>query len=151
MENTITCICHGMSATCTIQTCYKKLPDVKQLGAILLQKYDDAKHVKVENGELKPVEKTTSPLKKCDLIYLKPSPNFCKQDLSNGIFGTSGRRCYPDSNDHTNCKNLCCDGEVVEKEVIVKQDRKKCCKFIWCCYLDCSSCATYTETQYFCK
>jgi len=150
-KTSVECICHGLSGSCSVQTCYKKVPDIEQLGRELLKKYDVAKHVKQEDGALKPFEETAPPLKKDELCYLEFSPNFCKRDLSNGILGVSGRRCYPDRNDYSSCASLCCGGPTVQKVVKVNEDRKKCCRFVWCCYLNCDDCGYYYETQYYCK
>ena len=128
-----------------MQTCFKKVPDIEELAEELVKRYDTAKHVKAENGMLLPQ------LNEDELAYCEFSPNFCKRDLANGIYGTSGRRCYPNRNDHTSCASMCCGGLVEQRMVEVPEDRSTCCNFIWCCYLDCSNCGSYNETQYFCK
>lgn len=139
------CICHGVSGSCSVQTCFKKVPDIEEVANKLLLKFDVAQHVKAVNGKLVPL------LKEDELAYCEFSPNFCKRDLAQGIFGTSGRRCYPDRNGYSSCASLCCGGAVVQKVVKIKEDQNKCCKFVWCCYMDCSKCSTFSETHYFCK
>ena len=150
-STTVACICHGVAGSCSTQTCFKKVPDIQELGMKALQKYDVAKHVKAENSKLIPFDSTTPPLQENELAYCEFSPNFCRRNLNNGIYGTSGRRCYPDRNDHTSCASLCCGGAAEQKVVEIKEDQNKCCKFVWCCYLDCSKCTSHKETQYFCK
>ena len=147
----IDCICHGVSGSCSVQTCFKKVPDIDELGIKVQKKYDVAKHVKTKNGKLIPFDNTAPPLQKDELAYCEFSPSFCKRDLLNGIYGTSGRRCYPDRNDYNSCASLCCGSAAEQRVVQLKEDKNKCCKFVWCCNLDCSECTTYTETQYFCK
>ena len=149
-NTTVACICHGVSGSCSVQTCFKKVPDIEQIGIELVKKYDVARHVKANKGALRPIGNTVPPLKKDELAYIGLPPNFCKQDLRNGIFGTSGRRCYPDKNDYSSCTNLCCNG-ADHRVVQLKEDRNKCGKFVWCCYIDYSNCGTYEETWYFCK
>ena len=115
-----------------------------------MKKYDVARHVKAKKGTLQTIGNTVPPLKQDELAYIGLPPNFCKRDLKNGIYGTSGRRCYPDRNDYSSCANLCCDG-AEQRVVEVKEDERECGKFVWCCYIDYSECGTYNETQYFCK
>ena len=150
-KTTVECICHGVSGSCSVQTCFKKVLDINELGMQLQKKYDVAKHVKKSKGELKAADNSAPPLEKDELAYVAFSPNFCKRDLANGVYGTSGRRCYPDRNDYSSCASLCCGGPVEQRVVQIHEDQNKCCKFVWCCYLDCSKCRVFNETQYFCK
>ena len=150
-ETTVECICHGVSGSCSVQTCFQKVPDIEELGMKLLKKYDVAKHVKAKNNNLKPVERGVPPLKETELAYKEFSPNFCIRDIPNGVYGTSGRRCYPNKSDYTSCASLCCGGPVEQRVVQIPEDKSTCCTFVWCCYLDCNKCGTYNETQYFCK
>lgn len=152
MKNTsIECICHGISGACSIKTCFKKVPDIEQLGTELLKKYDVAKNVKVRDDKLHAAGNTVPELRKDELAYISFSPNFCKRDLKNGMLGTSGRRCYRDRNDYSSCASLCCGGAVEQRVVAIKEDPNKCCFFQWCCFLNCTACATYNEIHYFCK
>ena len=128
-----------------MQTCFKRAPDIDQLAKTLQGRFDVAKKVKIENGVLVP-----SP-KKNELAYCEYSPNFCQRDLPKGIYGTSGRRCYPDTNDYTSCASMCCGRPAIQKNVTVPEERNKCCKFVWCCYLDCSKCTNTYQTWYYCK
>lgn len=150
-STSVDCICHGVSGSCSVQTCFKRVPDIEQLAIELVKKYDAAKFVKVENHKLKPVSNKTLAVKKDELVYCTLSPKFCKRDLENGIPGTFGRRCYPNKDDYTSCTKLCCDGAVEKVVQKMENSNYACCKFVWCCYLDCSECGTYNETQYFCK
>ena len=150
-ETTIECICHGLSGSCSTKTCFKKVPDIDEIGMKLEKQYDIAKPVKVINNELKPVGNRVPPLQDTELAYCEFSPNFCNRDLKNGIYGTTGRRCYPDVTNHSSCGSLCCGRGAIARIVKIPEDRNKCCKFIWCCQLDCSRCGYIDETQYFCS
>lgn len=145
------CVCHGVSGSCTVRTCFKTVLDIEELGDKLFKQYYIAKHVKMVDEKLKPVGAGVPALGNKELAYLQFSPDFCKENLTYGIYGTSGRQCYPDRNDQSSCSSLCCGGEVVQKVVRVEEDRAKCCKFVWCCFLNCSECKTYEVTQYYCK
>lgn len=150
-KTSVNCVCHGVSGSCSVRTCFKKVPDVDELGNQLYKQYFIAKHVEKVNSALKPVESSVPKLTKNELAYLEFSPNFCKRNITYGIYGTSGRRCYPDRTDQTSCSVLCCGGQTIQKTVMKKQDQSACCEFVWCCRLDCSKCTTYEVTQYYCQ
>lgn len=153
MENhtSIKCVCHGVSGSCSVRTCFKNVPDIDEVGNELFKLYYVAKHVQEVGGELEPVDISEPQLTDKELAYLEFSPNFCQRNLTYGIFGTSGRQCYPDRTDHSSCNSLCCGGQVVQRVKKLKEDRNACCEFVWCCYLDCSKCKTYKVTRYYCK
>ena len=135
-DNTgIDCVCHGLSGSCTVQTCFKKVPDMEEIGEKLLAKYDVAQQAPSLPGQ-------------STLAYCEFSPNFCQRNLPNGIYGSSGRQCWPDRDGPSNCNVLCCGGPVVQRQV--KKETEK-CEFVWCCRLECKVVNTYYETEYYCK
>ena len=140
-----------MSGSCSVRTCFKKVPDIDELGEKLYKLYFVSKHVKKVSKNLIPVESSEPALTNNELAYLEYSPNFCKANLTYGIYGTSGRQCYPDRTDQTSCSSLCCGGPTVQRTEIKKEEESKCCKFVWCCNLDCSACSTYEVTRYYCQ
>jgi len=146
----IECVCHGISGSCAVQTCYKKVPDIENVGEKLLTKYDIAKHVERSTGSssLIPADPESPQLNSAELGYCKTSPDFCKRDLPNGIYGSSGRQCWPDRNGPSNCNTLCCNGEIIKKEVEKIEEH---CEFVWCCEIRCTVINRYNETEYFCK
>lgn len=150
-EASVHCVCHGVSGSCSVRTCFKKVPDIDELGQQLYRMYFVAKHVKEANEKLIPVEPSVPALTNDELAYLEFSPNFCKRNLTYGIYGTSGRQCYPDRTDQTSCSSLCCGGPTIQKTETKMEEESECCKFVWCCYLDCTSCSKYTVTQYYCQ
>ena len=150
-QTTVNCVCHGVSGSCSVRTCFKKVPDIEELGQKLYQLYYIGKHVKKAAQKLIPFEASEPALTKNELAYLEFSPNFCRRNLTYGIYGTSGRRCNPDRTDQTSCSSLCCGGPTIQKTEIRKEEQSSCCEFIWCCYLDCSKCSTYEVTEYYCQ
>lgn len=140
----VDCICHGISGTCTVTTCYKKVPNIEEIGQQLLTKYDAAKH-ESDNNQLMLNESSPSSSK---LTYCKVSPNFCERDLKNGIYGSSGRQCWLERQGPSSCSEMCCGNPVQEKQVI--QDLEQ-CEFVWCCSIKCKVVGQYNATAYFCK
>lgn len=41
------CKCHGVSGSCSIRVCWRRLPALRMIGEALGQLYDGASHVKV--------------------------------------------------------------------------------------------------------
>lgn len=52
------CKCHGVSGSCTLRTCWKRLPDFRQVGSFLKDRYVSAVHVTFQNGQLRPGKNT---------------------------------------------------------------------------------------------
>ena len=137
-EASVHCGFHGVSGSCSVRTCFKKVPDVDELGQQLYRMYFVAKHVKQANEKLMPVEPSVPALTNDELAYLEFS-HFCKRNLTN------------DQTDQTSCSSLCCGGPTIQKIEIKMEEESDCCEFVWCCYLDCSKCSKYTVTQYYCQ
>ena len=134
-ETVIECVCHGVSGSCSAQTCFKKVPDIEEIGEKLRTQYDLA-----QLASTLPDQST--------LAYCEYSPNFCKRDLEEGTYGSSGRQCWPSKNGPSSCSVLCCGGPVEQRRV--KKEEKK-CKFVWCCRIECEVVRTWEETEYYCK
>lgn len=41
------CKCHGVSGSCSVRVCWRRLPTLRMVGEALGQLYDGASHVKV--------------------------------------------------------------------------------------------------------
>ena len=121
------------------------------MGQQLFKLYYIAKHVKQVGKDLKPVKANEPVLNNKELAYLEFSPDFCNRNLTYGIYGTSGRQCYPDESGPSSCSSLCCGRPTDQRTVKIKEDPADCCTFVWCCRLDCSKCGTYDVTQYYCQ
>ncbi|VDD97851.1 unnamed protein product [Enterobius vermicularis] len=143
------CKCHGMSGSCNMKTCYKKMPSFRKVGAILKEKFDGATEVNVELEESRPVitrrdlqfKKHT----KADLVYSDPSPDFCEPDPENGVLGTHGRQCNTSSLFPDECSQLCCNrGYRTYKRRIQRECH---CKFVYCCHVECEICTTTVSEE----
>lgn len=144
------CACHGVSGTCSVQTCYLKVPEVGKIGEALVQKYDLAVRVALDStNNFKRVDNpNANPLAADDLVYLENSPNFCEADVSNGILGTKDRLCELDVASPKSCDSLCCRRGYYQKTFIVPEEE---CRFVWCCSIECEFIRNVTITEYRCN
>lgn len=103
------CKCHGPSGTCTIRTCWRKMPSFREVGKRLSKKFgeslkmvpsNDGRSFLVQNQEKKKAARKS-------LVYADESPNFCYYDRRTGSLGTYGRECNVTS-DLNGCNYLCC-------------------------------------------
>lgn len=153
-----TCSCHGISGSCTVQTCWRQLPDVGVVGDVLRQKYNSAAMVKVDiprdgssaslyyaDSSQNPVAPSTS-----QMVYLEPNIDYCSVQSNY----TLNRYCIPRSNMtsyltgyYAACEDLCCNGQYVTLKTTRTYSCN--CKFIWCCNVVCNTC-TETVVQYMC-
>ena len=146
----IECKCHGVSGSCSMKTCWLKLPSFREVGDYLKDKYDGSIEVRYESrqNQLKARNKRFSKPTKEDLIYIEDSPNYCNVNTKLGSLGTQGRPCNRNSNGPDGCKILCCGrGYFIQKSI--KEEKCK-CKFQWCCSVKCETCITEVE-NYICK
>jgi wingless-type MMTV integration site family, member 5 len=146
----VECRCHGVSGSCSMKTCWLKLPSFREIGDYLKEKYESAIEVKYESRhhQLKARYKRFSKPTKEDLIYIEDSPNYCNANPKLGSLGTQGRQCNKNSNGPDSCRIMCCGrGYYIQKTI--KEEKCK-CKFQWCCSVKCETCITEVET-YICK
>ncbi|KAL7028429.1 hypothetical protein ACKWTF_005825 [Chironomus riparius] len=151
------CLCHGISGSCSLRTCWKTLPQFREVGDTLKMKYKKAKMVVAQNTETgvnlvikrgKLDKKPVRP-KNMDLIYLESSPTYCEKDIYLGSSGTHGRKCNRASKDTDSCATLCCGRGYVTK--LFHRTWQCNCKFIWdIMNVKCDICNERTE-EYFCK
>ena len=75
----IECKCHGVSGSCSMKTCWLKLPSFREVGDYLKEKYDSAIEVKYEskNNQLRERHKRFTKSTKEDLIYLVEGTTIC--------------------------------------------------------------------------
>ena len=144
----IVCKCHGVSGSCSVKICWRKMGAFREIGQNLKQKFDGASQVKYSKRKHKLKRKTKDmkkPTKK-DLVYLDESPDFCNYDLKSGSLGTKGRRCNKDSMGIDGCTLMCCGRGY---KTIVRERNEDCdCKFVWCCRVDCKKCSMREEINY---
>ncbi len=122
------CRCHGVSGTCSAQTCYEAVMDVETAGEIIVERYNEA--VQVNETVTIPQNETEI----TDMVYKNPSPDFCNSSEAIGVLGVKGRVCDP-NHPTRNCTYLCCgegnfNTESVRKPIEI-------CKFKFCCEIKC--------------
>ncbi|XP_004519435.1 protein Wnt-4 [Ceratitis capitata] len=142
------CKCHGVSGSCSMKTCWKKLSEFNATSTLLRQKYNEAirkaPNVRtirrdVSGSRLKRIkQKRKKQSQYTTLYYLETSPTYCSV--------TKDRQClHPD-----NCATLCCGRGYTTH--VFKQVEKCRCRFNngRCCQLICDYCQRF-EDKYYCK
>uniref|UniRef100_A0A4W4GR82 Protein Wnt n=1 Tax=Electrophorus electricus TaxID=8005 RepID=A0A4W4GR82_ELEEL len=145
-----TCKCHGVSGSCTVQTCWRQLAPFHEIGKQLKQRYEASLRVGSSTNEATgeadiaqprapgpdPIPRTT------DLLHIEDSPNFCRPSKFSA--GTTARKCHKDKN----CEAICCGrGHNTQSRVVTRPCQ---CQVRWCCYVECKQC-TQKEEVYTCK
>ncbi|CAL1546895.1 unnamed protein product, partial [Lymnaea stagnalis] len=136
------CKCHGLSGSCTLKTCWKKMPPFREVSNRLKERFDGAIKVIISNDgkNIIPEGSTIKPPSKQDLVYSDPSPDFCKKNKNVGSLGTKGRECDPESMGVGGCDLLCCNRGYTKQQVTLRENCK--CRFLWCCEVVCETCET---------
>ncbi|XP_049856559.1 protein Wnt-1-like [Schistocerca gregaria] len=147
------CKCHGMSGSCTIRTCWMRLPSFRVVGDNLKDRFDGASRVMLSNAaapgggkrsrynlQLRPYNPDHKPPGVKDLVYLEPSPGFCERNPRLGIQGTHGRQCNDTSIGVDGCDLMCCGRGYRTQEITVVE--RCACTFHWCCEVKCKLCRT---------
>ncbi|XP_049301426.1 protein Wnt-4 [Anopheles funestus] len=136
------CKCHGVSGSCSMKTCWRRLGDFNTTAALLRTKYHLAiRKIPVNNKtSRRSAPRNFRPRETIydQLYYFETSPTFCSV--------TRGRRClHPD-----NCATLCCGRGYTTK--VIKTLEKCRCRFTngRCCQVVCDYCEKY-EDRYYCK
>ncbi|XP_074594734.1 protein Wnt-4-like [Brevipalpus obovatus] len=78
-----------------------------------------------------------------DLIYIRPSVNYCEPDEKHQSFGTHGRACNRSSIGPGSCEHLCCDRGFQTK--MIQKEYDCLCEFTWCCEVQCKKCLKQTQ------
>ncbi|MGH0140009.1 UNVERIFIED_CONTAM: hypothetical protein FKN15_002076 [Acipenser sinensis] len=149
-----TCKCHGVSGSCTVQTCWRQLSPFHEIGKQLKQKYETSLKVgsttneatgegEISHVRMQPLPGPSDQIPRTtDLIHIDDSPSFCR--MSKYSPGTSARKCYKDKN----CESICCGrGHNTQSRVVTRPCQ---CQVRWCCYVECKQC-TQREEVYTCK
>ncbi|XP_046441680.1 protein Wnt-6-like [Daphnia pulex] len=134
------CKCHGLSGSCTLRTCWRKLPLFRDVATRLKEKFDGAAKVIPGNDgkTIIPEVASIKPPGREDLIYSEESPDFCNPDRVTGSLGTAGRVCNSTSPGVEGCELLCCGRGY---ETRTTKTRVNChCRFKWCCEVTCKIC-----------
>uniref|UniRef100_A0A3P9BLS8 Protein Wnt n=3 Tax=Haplochromini TaxID=319058 RepID=A0A3P9BLS8_9CICH len=157
------CKCHGVSGSCTIQTCWMQMADFREVGNYLKMKYKHAKELEMDKKAARAgnsadnrdaVTHTFLSVATRELIYLESSPNYCVKNQTLGLHGTEGRECFKEDKnmsewEKNSCRRLCneCGLKVVKKRTEVFTSCN--CKFHWCCTVKCEKCKRVVA-KYFC-
>ncbi|KAF6217032.1 hypothetical protein GE061_001385 [Apolygus lucorum] len=148
------CKCHGMSGSCSVRVCWRKLPSFRQVGDALSARFEGASSVKLVEKKKKNVKKlraATKGLKQpnnTELVYLEDSPDYCEKNETLGILGTHGRICNRGSPGLDGCKLLCCGRGYQTR---VREVEEKCrCRFVWCCNVLCEKCR-FKKEEHICN
>ncbi|XP_034940734.1 protein Wnt-1-like [Chelonus insularis] len=148
------CKCHGMSGSCSVRVCWRRLPAFRGAGSALAALHEGAALVRlVQRGDrrparLKPARPDLKRPNKTDLVYLEDSPDYCERNLTLGIPGTRGRICNRTSLGLDGCRLLCCGRGYQTR---VRDVTEKCkCRFVWCCRVQCELCR-HTREEHVCN
>ncbi len=138
------CKCHGVSGTCSVQTCYEKVPVIEEVSESLYIKYDGAVKVDLVNGSLQRVSTfPASSLQNTDLAYSDETPDLCVNATSEGVLGTAHRECDTFDRSPKSCSVLCCGrGHYEFTETREERD----CAFKFCCSIQCNTRLIVTKT-----
>lgn len=134
------CKCVGLSGSCSVKTCWKKMPHFRYVSEQLRYRFDGASKVILSNnGDALLTEgHTIKPPTQRDLVYTTDSPSFCRFDAHTGSLGTTGRQCNKTSKALEGCDLLCCGRPSIRRKVVVNENCN--CRFKWCCEVICQEC-----------
>lgn len=141
------CKCHGMSGSCTMKSCWKKLPTFRDVGNHLKKKFDGAVKVMAGNDgkSFIPEGATIKPPEREDIVYSEISPSFCEFNLKTGSLGTRSRICNSTSKGEDGCELLCCGRGY---NTLRRTEKQACqCRFHWCCNVTCKTCVIKKSTS----
>ncbi|XP_023707581.2 protein Wnt-1-like, partial [Cryptotermes secundus] len=148
------CKCHGMSGSCSVRVCWRKLPPFRQVGDALSARYEGASHVKMVDKKRRRIKKLRAVSRdykqpnKTDLVFLEESPDYCERNETMGVLGTRGRLCNRTSMGPDGCRLLCCGRGYQTR---VRDVEEKChCRFVWCCDVKCDTCR-YKKEEHICN
>ncbi|XP_037542768.1 protein Wnt-8b [Nematolebias whitei] len=155
-----TCKCHGVSGSCTTQTCWLQLPEFREVGNYLKEKYHRAVKVDLLRGAGNSaagrgaIAETFSSISRKELVHLEDSPDYCLENRTLGLPGTEGRECLKkgkglSKSEKRSCKRLCGECGLAMEERKTEMVSSCNCKFHWCCAVKCEQCRK-TVTKYFC-
>ncbi|XP_029439755.1 protein Wnt-8a [Rhinatrema bivittatum] len=158
-----TCKCHGVSGSCSIQTCWLQLAEFREIGNYLKIKHDQAQKLEVDKRRMRAgnsadnrgaIAEAFTSVAGTELIFLEESPDYCVRNVSLGIQGTEGRECLQSGRnlsqwERKSCKRLCteCGLKVEERRIEIVTNCN--CRFHWCCTVKCEQCKQVV-TKYCC-
>lgn len=77
----------GMSGSCSLRVCWRKLPAFRMAGAALAALHEGAAQVRLTRGgrksaRLRPARPDLKRPNKTDLVYFDDSPDYCERNLT---------------------------------------------------------------------
>lgn len=82
------CKCHGMSGSCSVRACWRKLPPFRKIGDILTSRFEGASSVRLIEKKKRKIKKLRASKKelkqpnKTEMVYLEESPDYCERNDS---------------------------------------------------------------------
>lgn len=166
------CKCHGISGSCSMQTCWMRISEFSTVGSYLKNAYRKALKIDDSNTDRdgnslgrirKGIAESNTVASKSGLsiglpstrlAFAEDSPDYCS-NTAIGSNGTLGRHCSRRKGEDVlpeerkSCRKLC-----RQCGFRVKRARRRVlnacnCRFKWCCQVQCDSCAT-EELTYTC-
>ncbi|KAI8427540.1 hypothetical protein MSG28_002056 [Choristoneura fumiferana] len=143
----VECKCHGLSGSCTLRTCWWRMPTFREIGDKLRDKFEGAAKVIASNDgdSFMPESPSIKRPGKKDIIYSEESPDFCSPNMKTGSLGTEGRQCNVSSAGTDSCDQLCCRRGYEQRTI---RETENCnCQFKWCCEVICETCYVNRDIQ----
>ncbi|KAF5301546.1 hypothetical protein FQR65_LT08851 [Abscondita terminalis] len=155
------CRCHGVSGSCSLQTCWMQVAPFNKIADVIRQRYKKAVRTNIQNRinsfEVSSplASKRIEDIRTHQLVYFEQSPDYCLADTLSGWPGTKGRSCSRSHSktatlqERKSCRHLCRNcGHRVRKHK--RQIKRNCnCSFKWCCEVKCDVC-TETVEEFHC-
>ncbi|XP_051986852.1 protein Wnt-6 [Xyrauchen texanus] len=141
------CKCHGLSGSCTLSSCWRKMPLFRQVGDHLMQSFHAAIRVMGGNDgkSLFPINPDNPHLDANVLIYSAESPDFCQANQRTGTEGTQGRVCNSTETGPGGCDSLCCGKGFADYTIDYEENCL--CQFHWCCVVQCQKCSVKKDVS----
>ncbi|XP_070188495.1 protein Wnt-8b-like [Littorina saxatilis] len=156
------CKCHGVSGSCSLRTCWRRLPGFRRVGNFLKRRYGRAVHVNFQDGKLRHGNQARvrglSMISAKDLVYLVASRDYCQpRQSASSVAGTEGRECSRPQKtakaskaERHSCRRLCMDCGLKVRKYMVEVVARCNCKFYWCCSVRCKECRQVVK-KYYCQ
>nr|BAB88819.1 ascidian homolog of wnt-5 [Halocynthia roretzi] len=144
-----TCKCNGVSGSCSLNTCWLRVPHFREIGDKIREKHDSSIEIKVnKRSRMRPRKKSIESPTITDLVHLDSSPDYCRANSRTGVLGTKGRECNAHSDGSDGCGLMCC-GRGYDTRVVDVEERCN-CRFQWCCVVRCQKCIKRVQ-RYICR
>eukprot|EP00062_Callorhinchus_milii_P015936 gi/632966695/ref/XP_007899559.1/ PREDICTED: protein Wnt-8a [Callorhinchus milii] len=157
-----TCKCHGVSGSCSVQTCWLQLADFRDIGNYLRVKQEQAVKIDLEKRRMRggnsadnraAIAEAYSAILHTELVYLEDSPDYCVSNATLGLQGTEGRECLQGGQglsprERRSCRRLCTECGLRPEEKRTEIVSSCNCKFHWCCTVQCEQCRRVVTKHY---